>query len=72
MLEPNLKDGKGGLRDLQTLFWIAKYLYRVEDVDDLVGKKVLLPEEAQRFAKAARPRPCPTWNAASACRVWRH
>ena len=52
VLEPNLKDGKGGLRDLQTLFWIAKYLYRVEDVDDLVGKKVLLPEEAQRFAKA--------------------
>lgn len=52
VLEPNLKDGKGGLRDLQTLFWIAKYLYRVEDVEDLVGKKVLLPEEAQRFAKA--------------------
>ena len=52
VLEPNLKDGKGGLRDLQTLFWIAKYLYRVDDVEDLVGKKVLLPEEAQRFAKA--------------------
>ena len=52
VLEPNLKDGKGGLRDLQTLFWIAKYLYRVEGVDELVGKHVLLPEEAQRFAKA--------------------
>ncbi|MBP2298642.1 [protein-PII] uridylyltransferase [Azospirillum picis] len=52
VLEPNLKDGKGGLRDLQTLFWIAKYLYRVENVDELVGKKVLTPEEAQRFAKA--------------------
>ncbi len=52
VLEPNLKDGKGGLRDLQTLFWIAKYLYRVEGVDELVGKKVLMQEEAQRFAKA--------------------
>ncbi|WP_448191764.1 [protein-PII] uridylyltransferase [Azospirillum sp. sgz301742] len=52
VLEPNLKDGKGGMRDLQTLFWIAKYLYRVDDVDELVGKHVLLPEEAQRFAKA--------------------
>ena len=52
VLEPNLKDGKGGLRDLQTLFWIAKYLYRVDSVDDLVGARVLLPEEAQRFAKA--------------------
>ncbi|WP_207455843.1 [protein-PII] uridylyltransferase [Azospirillum sp. SYSU D00513] len=52
VLEPNLKDGKGGLRDLQTLFWIAKYLYRVGEVEELVGKGVLLPEEAQRFAKA--------------------
>ena len=52
VLEPNLKDGKGGLRDLQTLFWIAKYLYRVEGVDELVGQKVLMPEEALRFAKA--------------------
>jgi [protein-PII] uridylyltransferase len=51
-LEPNLKDGKGGLRDLQTLFWIAKYLYRVSGVSELVDKGVLLPEEAQRFAKA--------------------
>ncbi len=51
VLEPNLKDGKGGLRDLQTLFWIGKYLYRTDTVDELVGKRVLLPEEAQRFAK---------------------
>jgi [protein-PII] uridylyltransferase len=52
VLEPNLKDGKGGLRDLQTLFWIAKYLYEVDDVRELVRKGVLLPEEARRFAKA--------------------
>ena len=29
LVEPNVKDGKGGLRDLHTLFWIAKYFYRV-------------------------------------------
>lgn len=52
VLEPNLKEGKGGLRDLQTLFWIGKYLYRVDTVGDLVDKGVLLPEEALRFAKA--------------------
>src|SRR6202012_3129420 len=28
LVEPNVKDGKGGLRDLHTLFWIAKYVYR--------------------------------------------
>ena len=27
-VEPNIKDGKGGLRDLQTLYWIAKFAYR--------------------------------------------
>src|ERR1700736_868810 len=29
LVEPNVKDGKGGLRDLHTLYWIAKYVYRV-------------------------------------------
>ena len=52
VLEPNIKDGKGGLRDLQTLFWIAKYLYRVDEVADLVGKGVLGADEAAVFAKA--------------------
>ncbi len=52
MLEPNIKEGKGGLRDLQTLFWIAKYAYQTDEVQALVSKGVLLQEEAQRFAKA--------------------
>jgi [protein-PII] uridylyltransferase len=52
VLEPNLKEGKGGLRDLQTLFWIAKYLYEVDEVRELVRRGVLLAEEARRFAKA--------------------
>ena len=52
VLEPNIKEGKGGLRDLQTLLWIAKYLYRVDDVRDLVAKGVLTADDARRFAKA--------------------
>jgi [protein-PII] uridylyltransferase len=52
VLEPNIKDGKGGLRDLHTLFWIAKYIYRVDDVRDLVLRGVLTDKEAQDFAKA--------------------
>ena len=52
VLEPNVKEGKGGLRDLQTLFWIAKYLYPVRDVAGLVDHGVLTADDARRFAKA--------------------
>jgi [protein-PII] uridylyltransferase len=52
VLEPNVKDGKGGLRDLQTLYWIAKYLYRVEEVSALVDQGVLTRAEVAGFEKA--------------------
>ncbi len=51
-LEPNVKEGKGGLRDLHTLFWIAKYIYRVDDVAKLVEQGVLSAEESARFQRA--------------------
>src|SRR5262249_29729470 len=49
---PNIKEGKGGLRDLHTLYWIAKYLYRVQDLGELVTREVLTAEEHRVFAKA--------------------
>ncbi|MGH7090376.1 MAG: [protein-PII] uridylyltransferase, partial [Stellaceae bacterium] len=52
VVEPNVKEGKGGLRDLHTLFWLAKYIYRVEGVDELVARGILQPDEAQRFVRA--------------------
>ncbi|MCC9621174.1 [protein-PII] uridylyltransferase [Thalassospira sp. MA62] len=52
VVEPNVKDGKGGLRDLHTLFWIGKYLYRVNSPMELVDLKVLTRKEAQGFLKA--------------------
>jgi [protein-PII] uridylyltransferase len=52
VLEPNIKDGKGGLRDLHTLYWIAKYLYVINNVEELVGLGVLSLDAAHRFAKA--------------------
>ena len=52
VVEPNIKDGKGGLRDLHTLFWIAKYVYRVDGVEELVLKGVITEAEARTFAKA--------------------
>jgi [protein-PII] uridylyltransferase len=52
LLEPNVKEGKGGLRDLQTLFWIAKYLNRAATPADLVALGVFTPEERRIFAAA--------------------
>jgi [protein-PII] uridylyltransferase len=52
VLEPNIKEGKGGLRDLHTLFWIAKYLYGIRDIDELVEKGVISRIAARRFTKA--------------------
>jgi len=52
VVEPNVKEGKGGLRDLQSLFWITKYIYHVEDVADLVPKGVFTQEEFNQFDAA--------------------
>jgi len=52
LVEPNVKDGKGGLRDLHTLFWIAKYFYRVRDGEELVEKGVFTRKEYLQFRKA--------------------
>ncbi|TAJ86466.1 MAG: [protein-PII] uridylyltransferase [Reyranella sp.] len=54
VVEPNVKEGKGGLRDLHLLFWIAKYLYRVSEPGELVAKGVLTKEEARLFERAER------------------
>ncbi|SKA02545.1 UTP--GlnB (protein PII) uridylyltransferase, GlnD [Consotaella salsifontis] len=52
LVEPNVKEGKGGLRDLNTLFWITKYHYRVSSGEDLVRLGVLSRHEANLFVKA--------------------
>ena len=52
LVEPNIKEGKGGLRDLQTLYWIGKYLYRVDDTHDLIAHNVFTQGEYETFQKA--------------------
>ncbi|MDC1381944.1 [protein-PII] uridylyltransferase [Candidatus Puniceispirillum sp.] len=54
VVEPNVKDGKGGLRDLHSLFWIAKYAYRANSIIDIVDQGVLRDGEARKFALAQR------------------
>ena len=51
LVEPNVKDGKGGLRDLHTLFWIAKYVYRVHEPEELIARGVFDRDEYQLFRR---------------------
>ncbi|MFQ6551525.1 [protein-PII] uridylyltransferase [Aestuariibius insulae] len=52
MVEPNVKEGKGGLRDLQSLFWIAKYVNGVSDARELVDLGFFTAEEFETFREA--------------------
>ncbi|MEO9600199.1 [protein-PII] uridylyltransferase [Parasphingorhabdus sp.] len=53
VVEPNVKEGKGGMRDLQTLYWIGKYVHRVASAKELVEVGLLTADEFKRFRKAA-------------------
>ena len=52
VVEPNVKDGKGGLRDLHTLYWIGKYVHRVRSPAALVDVGLLSADEYRRFHRA--------------------
>ena len=54
MVEPQIKEGKGGLRDLHTLFWIAKFAYKVRSVEEVIELGVLRVSEAKNFAASQR------------------
>ncbi len=54
VVEPNVKDGKGGLRDLHTLYWIGKYVHGVDRPADLVRAGLLTAAEFKRFDRAER------------------
>ncbi|QNN64749.1 [protein-PII] uridylyltransferase [Sphingomonas rhizophila] len=54
VVEPNVKDGKGGLRDLHTLYWIGQYAFGVDRPVDLVEKGLFTQAEYARFSRAER------------------
>jgi [protein-PII] uridylyltransferase len=57
MVEPNIKEGKGGLRDLQTLYWVARYVFGTFAMTELVGSSApgggILSESEARACKRA-------------------
>ena len=50
-VEPDLKDGKGGLRDLHTLFWIAKFIFNANSPEELAEKGAFTHAELHTFLK---------------------
>lgn len=52
VVEPNIKEGKGGLRDLHTLYWIGKYVHRVASAAELVDVELLTASEYRSFRRA--------------------
>ncbi|MFM5892816.1 MAG: [protein-PII] uridylyltransferase [Novosphingobium sp.] len=52
VVEPNVKEGKGGLRDLHTLYWIGKYIHHVRDVSELIDVGLLTAPEYRAFRRA--------------------
>src|SRR3954454_8326844 len=53
LVEPNVKDGKGGLSDLHTLVWIAKYVYRVRETHELLEHGVFGAQEYRTFRRCS-------------------
>ncbi len=57
MVEPNVKEGRGALRDLQTLYWLSRYVFNTFAMTELVGKNApgggILTETEARACKRA-------------------
>ncbi|HEY1932025.1 MAG TPA: [protein-PII] uridylyltransferase [Acetobacteraceae bacterium] len=53
MVEPNIKEGRGGLRDLQTLYWIARYVYDTQTMGELADVGDILTHTEARHGRRA-------------------
>lgn len=52
MVEPNVKEGKGALRDLQSLYWIAKHVTGAESPAEMVRRGLFSHDELDLFTRA--------------------
>ncbi len=54
LLEPNIKEGTGTLRDMQTLMWLAKYTHNCHDINQIAQQGLLTSKSARLYERAYR------------------
>ncbi len=54
LLEPNVKEGKGGLRDLQLLMWLMRACYNVKKMGEIEALGKISTEELKDFRRARK------------------
>ncbi len=52
LLEPNIKESKGGMRDIQAMLWTAAFVFGLRDLDAIAGAGILLEDEKNAFLKS--------------------
>ncbi len=52
LLEPHIKEGKGGLRDIQAMLWVAKGVFGLQDLDAIEASGMLETANRQAFENA--------------------
>lgn len=52
-LEPNIKEGGGGIRDLNTIYWITKTLYGSSDLDYLIKQRIISSKDYEKLIRCA-------------------
>ncbi len=52
ILEPNVKEGPGGLRDIHEIRWVSQAKFGTSDLDYLVGERYLLEEDRHEIVNA--------------------
>jgi len=52
-LEPNIKEGSGGIRDINTIYWVCKILFKTDNLQDLIRTSILTVEEFEQLNKCA-------------------
>ena len=52
LLEPHIKEGRGGMRDIQAMMWTARVVFGLKSLEDIQSAGLLLEEEQREFVEA--------------------